>query len=283
MHIAYASNCHTSVDHGAVAGIEAIARTTIQNACIGKTALPSIDPGERIYAVGDVHGRYDLLQQLIERIGVHHNALPPAKALHMLFLGDLIDRGPQSAQVLRFLSDLQRRTRSVIVLQGNHEEIFLQAVDGDLNVLDAWLRFGGAATLRSFGLEPPREGQDLRQFLRELRAAIPVSLVEWLRRLPLMARSGDYFFCHAGIRPGVPLRRQKREDLLWIREGFLEDTRNHGAVIVHGHSIEPDVQLRENRIGIDSGAYRTGILTALYLEGETQELLSVEGQARPEL
>lgn len=237
--------------------------------------MPSTDAGERIYAVGDVHGRFDLLQRMIEKIGDHSNALPPAKSLHILFLGDLIDRGPQSAQILHFLFELQRQSNRIIVLQGNHEEVLLQSLDGNVEVLNAWLRFGGLETLRSFGLSAPAEGEDLRSYLRNVRATIPSQWVEWLRRLPLTARSGDYFFCHAGIRPGVGLRRQDREDLLWIREEFLSDRRDHGAVIVHGHSIEAAVQFRDNRIGIDTGAYRTGVLTALYLEGEKQELLSV--------
>lgn len=225
--------------------------------------------------MGDVHGRFDLLEKLIDRIGEHNGALAPAKSLHILFLGDLIDRGPDSAQVLDYLHALQRKTNRVLVLQGNHEEALLQAVDGNLDVLQGWLRFGGGETLQSFGLEPPGEGEDLRRYLRQLRAAIPAKTIDWLRRLPLTARSGDYFFCHAGVRPGVSLRRQIRDDLLWIREDFLSDPRDHGAMIVHGHSIEEEVQFRDNRIGIDTGAYRTGVLTALYLEDEKREAISV--------
>lgn len=237
--------------------------------------LPKTDAGERIYAVGDVHGRYDLLQKLIDEIGIHNRDLSPSKSLHILFLGDLIDRGPDSARVLAFLHDLQRKSNRVLVLQGNHEEAMVQAIDGNLEILQGWLRFGGAETVRSFGLAPPEDGMDLRRYLRELRSAIPSEMVDWMRKLPLTARSGDYFFCHAGIRPGVALRKQVRDDLLWIRDDFLDDQRDHGAVIVHGHSIETNVQFRGNRIGIDTGAYRTGTLTALYLEDDRQELVSV--------
>ncbi|WP_234831556.1 metallophosphoesterase family protein [Sphingobium yanoikuyae] len=237
--------------------------------------LPKTDAGERIYAVGDVHGRYDLLQKLIDEIGIHNRDLSPSKSLHILFLGDLIDRGPDSARVLAFLHDLQRKSNRVLVLQGNHEEAMVQAIDGNLEILQGWLRFGGAETVRSFGIAPPEDGMDLRQYLRELRSAIPSEMVDWMRKLPLTARSGDYFFCHAGIRPGVALRKQVRDDLLWIRDDFLDDQRDHGAVIVHGHSIETNVQFRGNRIGIDTGAYRTGTLTALYLEDDRQELVSV--------
>ncbi|AYO80539.1 serine/threonine protein phosphatase [Sphingobium yanoikuyae] len=237
--------------------------------------MPKTDAGERIYAVGDVHGRYDLLQKLIDEIGIHNRDLSPSKSLHILFLGDLIDRGPDSARVLAFLHDLQRKSNRVLVLQGNHEEAMVQAIDGNLEILQGWLRFGGAETVRSFGIAPPEDGMDLRQYLRELRSAIPSEMVDWMRKLPLTARSGDYFFCHAGIRPGVALRKQVRDDLLWIRDDFLDDQRDHGAVIVHGHSIETNVQFRGNRIGIDTGAYRTGTLTALYLEDDRQELVSV--------
>ncbi|MEP9401769.1 metallophosphoesterase family protein [Sphingomonas sp. VNH70] len=237
--------------------------------------MPSTDSGERIYAVGDIHGRYDLLRQMIDRIGEHSATLPPPRSLHIVFIGDLIDRGRQSAQVLEFLHDLQTRSDRVIVLLGNHEEAMLRALDGDVATLRGWMGVGGRETLESFGIAPLEEGEDVRDFLRRMRAAIPRRWVQWLQRLPLTARSGDYFFCHAGIRPGVPLRRQAREDLLWIRDDFLEDERAHGAVIVHGHSIEPSVQLRANRIGIDTGAYRTGVLSAVYLEGERSEVLSV--------
>lgn len=236
--------------------------------------LPSTEAGERIYAVGDVHGRYDLLRALLDRIGAHTGALPPARSLHIVFLGDIVDRGPQSLEVMELLHDLQSKTDRVLVLLGNHEEAMLQAIGGDVEMLGDWMKVGGAATVRSFGLEPFRRGDDAADYLRRLRAAVPREWVAWLRKLPLTAQSGDYFFCHAGIRPGVALRRQARGDLLWIREDFLDDERPHGAVIVHGHSIEPKVEIRANRIGIDTGAYRTGALTALYLEDDRQEVLS---------
>jgi serine/threonine protein phosphatase 1 len=240
----------------------------------GELILPSTDPGDRVYAVGDVHGRFDLLQLLLDRIGEHAAALPPSESLHILFLGDIVDRGPQSFQVMETLHRLETGSDGVVVLLGNHEEAMLQALDGKTDVLRDWMKVGGAATVRSFGLEPFHRGDDAGDYLRRLRAAVPREWVAWLRRLPLTARSGDYLFCHAGIRPGVALRRQTRNDLLWIREDFLGDTRDHGAVIVHGHSVEPQVALRANRIGIDTGAYKTGELTALYLEGDKQEVLS---------
>jgi serine/threonine protein phosphatase 1 len=211
---------------------------------------------------------------LLDRIGDHAAALPPSESLHVVFLGDIVDRGPDSMKVIEFLYDLQSKSERVVVLLGNHEDAMLQAIDGNPEMLRDWMRVGGAATVRSFGLDPFAAGDDPGRYLRQLRAAVPREWVAWLRKLPLTARSGDYLFCHAGIRPGVVMRRQTRNDLLWIRDDFLDDPRDHGAVIVHGHSIEPEVLIRANRIGIDTGAYRTGELTALYLEGEKQEIIA---------
>lgn len=240
--------------------------------------MPSVESGDRVYAIGDIHGRFDLLQCILEKIGEHSAALPPAKSLHLVFLGDIIDRGPDSAKVLELLYSLERKSNRVIVLLGNHEEAMLQALKGDLNAFRSWLAFGGEETLRSFDVAPRANGEDLRDYLARARSAVPAHWTSWLARLPLSVRSGDYLFVHAGVRPGTALHRQAREDLLWIRADFLDDLRDHGAVIVHGHSIEPEVAIRENRIGIDTGAYRTGILTALYLEGDRQEILSTDGQ-----
>jgi len=236
--------------------------------------LPRTDSGERIYAIGDIHGRYDLLRALLDRIGEHSEALPPAQSLHIVFLGDLVDRGPDSAKVVEFLYDLEQRTDQVIVLMGNHEEAMVQSIDGDASVLQRWLGVGGAETLQSYGLRLPSQRDDWRQYIRYLQSSLPAQQMRWLRNLPLTAQSGDYFFCHAGIRPGVPLSRQARSDLLWIRDDFVDDAAEHGAVIVHGHTIERSVTMRPNRIGIDTGAYCHGVLTALYLEDERQEIIS---------
>ncbi|MFZ3482968.1 metallophosphoesterase family protein [Sphingomonas sp. 3-13AW] len=239
----------------------------------GDDPLPSTDSGERIYAIGDIHGRLDLLRLLLDKIGAHSNALPPARSLYLVFVGDIVDRGPHSAEVMEMLYDLQRKTDHVIVLLGNHEEAMLQALDGDMDALRGWLAVGGEETLASFGVAPLRPDEDRRAYLQRARAAIPREWIAWLRRLPLSVRSGDYYFVHAGIRPGVALHRQTRNDMLWIRDDFLEDRRDHGAVIVHGHSVTPRAEIRANRICVDTGAYRTGVLSAIYLEGEKQEVI----------
>lgn len=240
-----------------------------------KTVLPTTDRGDRIYAVGDIHGRFDLLQEIMARIGEHHASLKPTSSLHIIFLGDLIDRGPDSLKVLEYLHEAQRRLPGLIVLQGNHEEVLLKVLDGDLRVFRHWLTYGGAQALESFGLAVPDPDGDLDESLVQLRKALSPALVSWIRRLPYTASSGDYFFCHAGVRPGVALKRQAREDLLWIRDDFLETDAHLGAVVVHGHTITPEVDMRHNRIGIDTGAYLSGILTALYLEGDLREVLQV--------
>ncbi|MEG3170841.1 metallophosphoesterase family protein [Sphingomonas sp. ZB1N12] len=237
--------------------------------------MPSTDSGDRIYAIGDIHGRYDLLQMLIARIGEHSASLPPARSLYVVLIGDIVDRGPQSAEVLAMLYSLQRQNSRVIVLLGNHEEAMLQALDGDPDALRRWLAVGGDATLASFGIAPLRVDDDPRDYMNSARRAIPRQWLAWLRQLPLSVQSGDYYFVHAGVRPGVALARQVREDMLWIRREFLRHERDFGAIIVHGHSVTPDVDVRQNRIGIDTGAYRTGVLSAIYLEGEKRDILAV--------
>lgn len=238
------------------------------------------DRGERIYAIGDIHGRLDLLRTLLDQIERHLDSSPQSPSVHVVLLGDLIDRGADSAGVLRFLHGVQKRTDLLVVLKGNHEELMLRVLDGEPGMMRAWMRMGGAATLRSFGIEPPEADEDLLAATKALAAAVPRDVVDWLRGLPLTARSGDYLFCHAGIRPGVPIKRQARDDLLWIREEFLNDLTDHGVVVVHGHSISSEVEVRPNRIGIDTGAYRTGVLTALCLDQAEREILTVGAPVR---
>jgi serine/threonine protein phosphatase 1 len=240
---------------------------------------PRTEPGDRIYAIGDIHGRHDLLRQLLDEIGEHSSMLPKPGALHLVFLGDLVDRGPDSAKVVEMVCDLETNTNQVIALMGNHEEAMIQALEGDVTVLRKWLEVGGAQTVESYGLDLPDAGADLRRYARYLAGGVPAQHLRWLRDRPLSARSGNYFFCHAGIRPGVPLGRQTRDDLLWIRDDFVDDESDHGAVIVHGHTITRDVVMRANRIGIDTGAYASGALSALYLEGDRQAILTTRASS----
>ncbi|MFL6849105.1 MAG: metallophosphoesterase [Sphingomicrobium sp.] len=223
--------------------------------------------GQRAYVVGDVHGRLDLLDQLLDDIHRDIAHRPPAKVL-LVFLGDLIDRGPQSAQVVERLRAYRHPGVRPIFLLGNHEEVMLRILGGEAEHVAGWLRFGGAQCLESYGADPrviaaaPDEVA-----VATIRAAIPAAHVEFLKGFIDTCRFGDYLFVHAGIRPGVALDRQRQSDLRWIREPFLVDEADHGFIVVHGHTISPAVDERANRIGIDTGAYRSGTLTALAIEG----------------
>jgi serine/threonine protein phosphatase 1 len=235
--------------------------------------LPTTAKGDYLYAIGDIHGRHDLLLAMLDLIRDHAESHCRDRPWHIIALGDLIDRGPDSAAVIETLRRLSRRRKATILL-GNHEDVMLRVIDGEPGLLGSWLRFGGGATLRSFGVAPPESEADYLRVAQEMRDKIPESVVDWLRRRPISIRSGDYFFCHAGLRPGLDLNRQRRSDLLWIRDEFLASDEAHGVVVVHGHSISPDVELRHNRIGIDTGAYRTGMLTAAFLAGKQCQILS---------
>jgi serine/threonine protein phosphatase 1 len=228
---------------------------------------PEVPAGYRLYAIGDVHGRDDLIEDLLGRIEADSLERGPANRV-LVFLGDLVDRGPASAGVVERLRTYRPDGTRLVFLAGNHEEVLLRILDGETRLIPDWLRFGGAECLRSYGADPQR----LRKLaperaLETIRAAIPAAHVEFLRSFDDTFRAGDYLFVHAGIRPGIPLAEQSPSDLRWIREPFLTDRAEHGFLVVHGHTIREAVDERANRIGIDTGAYRTGILTALALEG----------------
>ena len=234
--------------------------------------------GHRAYVVGDVHGRLDLLDELLDEIHRDIAQRPAAKIL-LVFLGDLIDRGPKSAQVVERLRKYRREGVRTVFLLGNHEEVMLRILKGEAEHVPSWLRFGGAQCLESYGTDPrPIAAASHEVALSTIRAAVPGSHVEFLKGFADTCRFGDYLFVHAGIRPGVPLDRQSQSDLRWIREPFLADEADHGFVVVHGHTISPSVDERSNRIGIDTGAYRTGVLTALAIEGPKRWLLSTEAK-----
>jgi serine/threonine protein phosphatase 1 len=227
----------------------------------------------RLYVVGDVHGRIDLLNDLAARIA---NDAASAAGLNVgtIFLGDYVDRGPGSAAVLEALSRGDFPT-PIIALRGNHEEVLLKFVE-DEGILESWRNFGGLETLHSYGVpvtEAMRgDGYDTAReaFLR----ALPQGHLDFLQQTRLNVSFGDYFFVHAGVKPGVPLDQQVSNDLLWIREEFLRFEGSHGKVVVHGHTPVEKPDMRHNRINVDTGAYASSTLTALVLEGEQRRFLS---------
>jgi serine/threonine protein phosphatase 1 len=230
--------------------------------------------GGRAYVVGDIHGRLDLLDELLAEIEADVLESKPGKVV-LVFLGDLIDRGPHSAQVIERLRTYRHEQIQTVFLLGNHEEVLLRILGGDASQIANWRQFGGAECLMSYGLQPADlAGLDQDGVLAAVREAIPPEHVEFLRSFADTCRFGDYLFVHAGIRPGVELARQNQSDLRWIREPFLADDTDHGFVVVHGHTISNAVEERSNRIGIDTGAYKTGILTALVIEGEQRRFLT---------
>ncbi|MBY9064732.1 serine/threonine protein phosphatase [Sphingomonas yunnanensis] len=235
----------------------------------------------RIYAIGDLHGRFDLFRALMRSIERDHAARGPA-ATRIVLLGDIVDRGPDSARLVRGCMRLSQLNPRFTVLKGNHEEMMVHALRGDLWAYRAWLDFGGRETLLSWGVPPEVTGD--APGIRELRAAAQLvgrDVVDWLARLPLTLRHENHLFVHAGIRPGVPLERQVPRDLLWIGEEFLGSEEDHGVTVVHGHTIVEDgPEVHANRVGIDTGAYRTGRLTALGLErGERWFLQATDATA----
>ena len=223
--------------------------------------------GYRAYAVGDIHGRLDLLDRLLAKIEADIAARAPALNL-VVFLGDLIDRGPQSAGVVERLRTWQPNDARAVFLCGNHEEIMLRVLGGEPGILSDWLRFGGAECLASYELSPTALKQMSEpEALAAIKAAVPAEHRIFLGTFADTFRFGDYLFVHAGIRPGVAVAAQSQQDLRWIREPFLDDATDHGFVVVHGHTISPAVEERGNRIGVDTGAYRSGRLTAVAIEG----------------
>jgi serine/threonine protein phosphatase 1 len=231
-------------------------------------------PGKRCYAIGDIHGRIDLLDALLEEIRRHHTTQRRACEAVVVVLGDMIDRGPASREVVERLMQGLSFEAQLICLRGNHEDMLLKSLRGDETSLRKWLDLGGTECALSYGLSPKSlVGQPPAVIAHNLSAAIPRSHVAFLSACVDSVRFGDYLFVHAGLRPGVPLEKQSTEDLRWIRKGFLESSADHGCVVVHGHSVSLEVEERANRIGIDTGAYRTGVLTAIWLEDDDRGFL----------
>lgn len=227
-------------------------------------ALPA---GWLIYAVGDIHGRADLLAEMQVRIA-EDAAERDATRRTVVYLGDYVDRGPESRRVVSLLIEAPLAGFESVHLLGNHEEFLLRFLE-DESIGESWMLNGGTSTLASYGIDPRARvpGESPMAVLRhELGRRLPPRHLAFLRSLTLCYRAGDYFFVHAGVRPGVALDAQSQADMLWIRDTFLVCEEPLGAIVVHGHSIRRRAERRRNRIGIDTGAYASGCLTALVLE-----------------
>ncbi len=228
----------------------------------------------RIYAVGDIHGRLDLLRTLNSRIAADARGLEPCINV-VIYLGDYLDRGDHSREVIETLIEDPLAGFERVHLSGNHERYLLQFLK-DPEIGANWLFNGGDATLRSYGvdIEDPAFGREGWPWaLQRLVTELPSRHLSFLRELAFSHVEGDYMFVHAGVRPGVALDQQNETDLMWIREEFTESGVDFGKIIVHGHSISPDIDVRTNRIGIDTGAYRSGTLSCLVLEGEGRRII----------
>ena len=235
--------------------------------------------GELVYAVGDIHGRYDLLKVLLSTLESDCRRFSAGRIPVIIFCGDYVDRGPDSAAVIEALIWLQQRSDlDVRLLKGNHEQAFVKFLDqpGEGR---GWLEIGGLATLASYGVDPPQPedegGEVLIRARDDLMAKLPASHLKLLENLELMIVVGDYAFVHAGIKPGKPLSGQQERDLLWIGEEFTAAGGPFEKVIVHGHSWRGDkAEVLAHRVGLDTGAYATGVLTAVRLDGGEVTVLS---------
>lgn len=237
------------------------------------TRAASIGENKRVYAIGDIHGRADLFEELLRRIDNDDADSIPCPT-ELILLGDLIDRGPASRQVVEdamFLS----QSGAMRCLKGNHEEIFIRAARGEVAATRFFCRIGGQQTLHSYGLpDADYVSFNDEQLTQWMLANIPRAHVDFIDSFDDLIEIGDYAFVHAGIRPGIPLNAQDPEDLRWIRAEFLKSREPFGKVIIHGHTITQNVDEHANRIGIDTGAYMSGRLTAIGLHGEEHWFLS---------
>jgi serine/threonine protein phosphatase 1 len=234
---------------------------------------PQVPDRSRIYVVGDVHGRIDLFDNLINQIALDLRRADCDKSL-TVFLGDYVDRGPNSAAVLGRLTRGDLPT-PIVTLRGNHEQMLLNFLE-DEATLDTWRHNGGLETLHSYKIDVTSllRGQGYKLAQQELFARMPEEDQKCFQAMKTHATVGDYFFCHAGVRPGVPLDRQNDHDLLWIRDEFLSSNADFGKIIVHGHTPVPEPEIHPNRINIDTGAFATNRLTCLILQGDSLDFMA---------
>ena len=236
--------------------------------------IPKGLPNQRVYAIGDIHGCLDETLDLLQRIKADNDYRDECKT-YLIFLGDVVDRGPNSKGVIELLMNLPYDFAQPLFIMGNHEEMMVRALSGEPQLLPDWLEYGGLSCAESYGIPQSRLlgcDPDTIEFI--LKSAIPEAHIEFLADFLEFVQFGDYLFTHAGIRPGVPLKQQNARELRWIREPFLKFRGDHGVIVVHGHTITEKVDVKTNRIGIDTGAYKTGRLSALCIEEDHVSYLS---------
>lgn len=229
-----------------------------------------------IYAIGDIHGRIDLLAELHRLIEADAQQRM-GQTRKVIYLGDYVSRGQDSPAVVNRVREWLPPGFQRVALKGNHEDLLLRFVDGELDAGRHWFDYGGLDTLADYGVviadRRVRDDASLAALRDAFIAALPASHLDFFRSLLVSHRAGHYFFVHGGVRPGIPLERQSQHDCMWIRKPFLDSAVNHGAVVVHGHSICDQPVARPNRIGIDTGAYRSDILTCLVLDASGHAFL----------
>jgi serine/threonine protein phosphatase 1 len=233
---------------------------------------PSLPPGLRIYAVGDIHGRLDLLNEILWLTEADIASRPTSKPLHV-FLGDYIDRGASSRETVDRLIAHGKSNESVF-LKGNHEQIAIRCLR-ERGLFDQWMRLGGLETLVSYGVTPanPANGKSTAELQSAFHEALPQAHFRFFRDLRMSFECGDFFFAHAGVKPHVALSKQKENDLLWIRNEFLTSGEDFGKIVVHGHTPTREIEIGRNRINIDTGAFATGRLTCLVIEGSSLSVI----------
>ena len=237
--------------------------------------------GVALYVIGDIHGRADLLRGLLRKIALDAARHETGSKRELVFLGDYVDRGPDSRGVIDLIlaTKSERAYWTVTALKGNHEQALMQFMN-EPELWPMWQGFGARETLLSYGVNPPGAGSEPDDWVRasrQLNIAVPHDHKRFLEDLQLFADRGDYLCVHAGVRPGSPLNQQTEQDFLWIRDEFLRNERRLEKVIVHGHTPAEEAYVGAHRIGLDTGAYATNLLTAIKLKGEERVLI----QARP--
>jgi serine/threonine protein phosphatase 1 len=239
---------------------------------------PSLPAELRIYAIGDIHGRLDLLNELLARISADIALRPAVRPLYV-FLGDYIDRGSASRETIDRLIE-HGKTHESVFLKGNHELIAIKCLS-DRGLFDQWLRLGGLETLVSYGVpaETLANGKQIAELQSAFHGALPQAHFRFFRDLKNSFECGDFFFAHAGVKPNVELSRQKENDLLWIRGEFLTSKDDFGKIIVHGHTPTREIEVAPNRINIDTGAFATGLLSCLVIEGEELSVIDTSFDA----